>query len=193
MIYSPLNESNEIWLLYLQPHVDDGLIKCTIEHTKLSEKPRYEALSYMWGPSDMKTIEIDTKIFKICENLWAALCHLVPTKESRVLWIDAICVNQDNDKKRGHQVEQMGEIYGQATKVVVWLGVGSTESKLAFEVLACMRLWMNPILAPVVSIKKEVVRKLNAVKSICVCDYWTRLWIMQKVLIAQDIVVRCGQ
>lgn len=47
MIYSPLNESNEIWLLHLQPHVDDGLIKCTIEHTKLSEKPRYEALSYM--------------------------------------------------------------------------------------------------------------------------------------------------
>jgi hypothetical protein len=48
-IYETLDDSDEIRLLYLHPSLP---LKCDIRHVKLSDKPAYDALSYMWGPAD---------------------------------------------------------------------------------------------------------------------------------------------
>jgi hypothetical protein len=51
---SQLEDPDEIRLLSLQPRSSGATIRCTINHVKLSSKPRYEALSYMWGPNVRK-------------------------------------------------------------------------------------------------------------------------------------------
>jgi hypothetical protein len=61
-------------------------------------------------------------VIQIRKNLEAALRHLRLTQEARYLWVDAICINQDDMDERSRQVSIMSEIYSKASQVVVWLG-----------------------------------------------------------------------
>ena len=65
-------------------------------------------------------------------NLAEALQYLRYENRPCVLWIDAICVDQNNIPERGHQVVRMAAIYPQASRVVVWLGPERDDSALAF-------------------------------------------------------------
>jgi len=88
----------------------------------LGDCPDYEALSYTWGSSGTDIhIELDGQDSSIRPNLAYALAAL-RRSEPRVLWVDALCINQNNIHERNHQVEQMGEIYRQARRVLAWLG-----------------------------------------------------------------------
>ena len=68
------------------------------------------------------SIQISGEAFLVRENLWKALTHIRLATENQTLWIDAICIDQQNIQERNHQVEIMGEVYGKATLVIVWLG-----------------------------------------------------------------------
>jgi hypothetical protein len=116
-IYSPLADSNEIRLIDLQPRRPGELIndiKCTTRHVKLSEKPQYKALSYTWGSKNYRNIKINGTVFAVRQNLFGALHALRLEQDTRTLWIDAICINQDDIPERNHQVAQMGMIYKNA-------------------------------------------------------------------------------
>ena len=199
-IYNRLEDSDEIRLLYLHPysHGQNDIITCSIKHVKLFEVPKYEALSYMWGPKgEFKSISVEANTCFVMENLWSALSHLRLKDEVRVLWIDAICINQDDVVERNHQVTQMGGIYGNATRALVWLGKSNQESSLAFSVLSKTGEdsdWASysdtSILCPPASEKGTL--KLKAIQSICYRQYWTRLWIIQEILMATDISLCCG-
>ncbi|RKK85082.1 hypothetical protein BFJ69_g1783 [Fusarium oxysporum] len=79
-----------------------------------------------------------TKTLSITESLHEALWHLRKPDEDRVLWVDALCIDQTNIKERGHQVSRMGEIYKKADKVIVWLGYlsgNATKLKSAITML----------------------------------------------------------
>lgn len=70
-------------------------------------------------------------------NLHSALLHLRPANgdDRRPLWIDAICINQNDREERSQQVAMMREIYASATQVIIWLGEGTGESDAAFNAL----------------------------------------------------------
>ncbi|KAL9584240.1 MAG: hypothetical protein Q9212_002244 [Teloschistes hypoglaucus] len=72
----------------------------------------------------------------VTENLATALRHLRWTAKTRDLWIDAICINQQNFAERGAQVAMMGSIYANASQVLVWLGPENIDSALAVETLS---------------------------------------------------------
>lgn len=83
----------------------------------------FEALSYAWG--DLATpyeVMLNGNPLAITENLNVALQSLRLKDQDRILWVDAICTDQLNEKERGHQVSQMGDIYSQAEQVIFWLG-----------------------------------------------------------------------
>jgi hypothetical protein len=89
----------------------------------------YEALSYTWGDENEKRlITINDQSFYVTESLYQVLFHLRLSNQDRVLWIDAICINQDGDVERGHQVQAMGSIYSSAWEVIVWLGESNEDS-----------------------------------------------------------------
>ena len=64
-----------------------------------------------------------------------ALQHLSFAKKPRLLWIDAICINQDDIVERSEQVNKMASIYGSARLVILWLGEEAHESTLAVQTL----------------------------------------------------------
>lgn len=138
--YSPLLPGHRsIRLLRLHPSsVSDAPIQCQLFNYSLTFPRRsfhlYECLSYVWGSSENKQhILIDGKLFNITQNLHAALIRLRDAYIDRIMWVDAICMNQDDVKERTHQVKSMAMIYAYASRVVVWLGEEADESSATME------------------------------------------------------------
>ncbi|KAL1607978.1 Folylpolyglutamate synthetase [Paraconiothyrium brasiliense] len=137
--YNPLNvERHEIRLLKLlspgsgPSPAKSALVNCTLEHVSLDEIPEYQALSYVWGnPALTSPICVDGQIFEATFNLEAALRHLRKKDASVTLWVDAVCIDQSNNVEKSDQVQRMGDIYRNASEVVIWLGQTKQEhSKL---------------------------------------------------------------
>lgn len=133
-------------MVVLEPGERDSPLLCRLITTRFDEDPVYEALSYVWGPTDHPgCVILDGQAKSITSNLWSALTHLRKYDQRhrqgdqdikpRRLWIDAICINQDDVLERNHQVQHMGRIYSRAAMVLVWLGPASEDSDLAMKAL----------------------------------------------------------
>ncbi|KAK2043475.1 HET-domain-containing protein [Colletotrichum somersetense] len=113
-----------------------GTMACEIFQVFLDDRGcgvPYEALSYTWGPPELtQEISVNEKRLPVTGNLHEALSRLRQDHQDRILWIDAICIDQTNARERGHHVRQMGEIYRKADRVLFWLGpaTGDTDSLL---------------------------------------------------------------
>ncbi|KAI1367612.1 heterokaryon incompatibility protein-domain-containing protein [Xylaria arbuscula] len=124
-IYQSLSSERQgIRLLQLHPSESfDGIIRCTLFHAYLEDEPEYEALSYVWGPPNFtQDILVDEKPTKITRNLESALRHLRHASLDRVLWVDALCINQTDIAERNYQVTLMKEIYSKCKRDLAWLG-----------------------------------------------------------------------
>lgn len=105
---------------------------------------QYEALSYTWGDAgvsehghveDYEDSSGPSMTLELRANLAVALRHLRRPDAMRVLWIDAICINQEDIKERNQQVKRMTDIYKLAERVMIWLGEGSEDSERALSTL----------------------------------------------------------
>ena len=87
---------------------------------------KYEALSYCWGDNfSPESLCLDGHPLAIGKNLGEALRRLRYHDRPRVLWIDAICINQHDDEEKTMQILRMVQIYSSAYHVMVWLGEDS--------------------------------------------------------------------
>ncbi|KAH7371032.1 heterokaryon incompatibility protein-domain-containing protein [Pyrenochaeta sp. MPI-SDFR-AT-0127] len=187
--YSPLLPGpDSIRLLYLRPPEDENApIRCQLFDYSLdgSDKapPRYEALSYVWGdPKNTRSLFIDEHEFKVTVNLHAALWRL-RNRGIDWVWVDAICINQQDQQERGHQVRSMAKIYGIAYRVVVWLGQTEHDSDRAFEEIRARKKWSDASDDP--TIKHAVLALLER-------PWFRRIWILQEIAAARRILVVCG-
>ena len=146
--YSPLDViASKIRLLTLLPGPFEADIRINLDSTVLSEDhvPQFEALSYAWGSSETPaevfislekrriaaTAPAGVRTLAVTQNLATALRYLRYGDRPRVLWNDAICVNQKNLPERSQQVARMADIFSLANRVIVWLGPKSHDSALA--------------------------------------------------------------
>ncbi|KAL7803836.1 heterokaryon incompatibility domain-containing protein [Trichoderma afarasin] len=122
--YAPLVRPLEIRVLILHPGKKGSPIECTLEHRRLgSSKAQFDALSYVWGnPAVTGEITCNNRRRSVGRNLYDALERLRLPDEERVLWIDALCINQADNQEKTQQVRLMGEIYSKAQRVLIWLG-----------------------------------------------------------------------
>lgn len=140
--YSPLlPRPNSIRLLRLLPasRAEDP-IHIRIFNYSLTSPARtshlYECLSYVWGSvEDKRTIRVDDAQLAVTRNLDGALRRLRDPDLDRILWVDAVCINQDDLEERANQVQIMAMIYAYASRVIVWLGEEADGSKEAMELL----------------------------------------------------------
>lgn len=106
------------------------------KHQPLCWVPEYEALSYVWGdPPSTVDIDVNGQLVKVRENLKDALLALRLSNTERVMWIDALCINQDDIKERSAQVSRMPEIYQRAIRTISWLGTADTAALDAMDTL----------------------------------------------------------
>ncbi|KAF5627008.1 heterokaryon incompatibility (het-6OR allele) [Fusarium sp. NRRL 52700] len=128
-IYHPLPDTSTFRLLEVLAG-DGDKVECKLHVCSLHEdEAAYEALSYTWGkpdaPSDRKIEIISNGIghsMSISSSLYVALRELRKSDTNRVIWADAVCINQEDVKERGQQVALMGQIFSGAWQVIVWLG-----------------------------------------------------------------------
>jgi hypothetical protein len=131
-----LKNTRSFRLIALKSSRRDGSVCGEIIQTSLDKPPPYEALSYAWGGQERDScMDCDGKTMLVTANCKAALSSLAPSLGKRLLFVDAICINQSSILEKNHQVQLMGEIYSKAYQVIVWLGQSSTFSHTAFHFL----------------------------------------------------------
>lgn len=233
--FSPLPSQSSIRLLRIISGPEELRIKCSIEVVDLNDnpEPEYDCLSYTWGnplyqkilpPEDGREITADRKhriecdglIICIAENLLEALRQLSrngfsPTCNSRQqqkrsrIWVDAICIHQEDMAERSSQVAMMERIYRQAQTVVIWLGPNDALTSLGIKVmqrLASVPPENRAVELPDDLYDHEVYRRLGI--SICTLQDWlalatflqrtwfSRVWVLQESFAARKIMVFCG-
>jgi hypothetical protein len=124
-------------LLPTEPGIDQNpAIEIELFEANFDSPPDFEAVSYAWGQEEANaTVICNGKCLLVTPNVVSALKALRRSESSKVLWIDQIAIDQSSISERNMQVPKMRSIYRQATKVWVWLGVGSYEADIAFEYL----------------------------------------------------------
>lgn len=139
--YLPLAAPTSIRLLCLLPAEDPtSPIHCRVLDYNLSipgGTHLYEALSYAWGQGgeNQHHVVVDGKELAVTPNLHAALLHLRNAQLQRILWIDAICINQRDIPEKTKQIQLMAQIYSKAARVIVWLGEAEDDGDKALEQL----------------------------------------------------------
>jgi hypothetical protein len=129
--YEPLSlaeGSTQIRLIELLPGKSTDHLCCRIAYVNLSEGPRYEALSYCWGDPTIKRLLIVENAESLEPNFKlsiTALKHLRRVLTSRVLWVDAVCINQQDCMEKNFQVGLMRDIYKKAGGTLIWIGEAS--------------------------------------------------------------------
>ena len=130
----------QIRLLCVPPAAKGQPIHCELEYETLTldmkHRVKYDALSYCWGDAvDTRPIYIDGLPFDVRLNLYSALHHLRDDEGVRPLWVDAICINQNDILEKNQQVARMQQIYASAQHVFIWLGEASSASKTGFDLI----------------------------------------------------------
>jgi hypothetical protein len=228
-IYRRLDESPfEIRVLcFLPPRVsvmgdEDAVpIECTLKYVKLESKPLYNALSYTWKDHNVEssraqpTIVLDGHEMPITRNLWLALArfqkyafadgeYFAPFPAGMALWVDAVCINQTDNRERNHQVRHMRQIYQNAECINIWLGPefegSSLGMDLALELEQDVRAlgsltvpyeWINPLMRSKIKDpeQKDIWEALSRIHR---RPYWRRLWIVQEIVSNLQTYVHIG-
>ena len=89
-------------------------------------------------PKKCRFIKLNGQSFTVGNNLYSALQHLRHSFESRTLWIDAVCIDQNNLYERGRQVRIMAQIYAKSSSVLAWLGESDEDSDAALNAIEDM-------------------------------------------------------
>ncbi|KAL8337540.1 hypothetical protein RB598_006437 [Gaeumannomyces tritici] len=236
--YEPIDLSKKaIRLLRLFRAVDpEDDVKCEIFQSFLDKDQalnvEYEALSYTWSDTTdeghrpgeapgRKCILIqvinDLCTLHVTENLYMALKHLRLPDSDRILWIDAICINQDeNENEKGeknHQVGQMNIVYSSAQNVIIWLGPGSSAITELFYASAklhehaaqqCLlmgqtrlEMWkavwrsLNPLSEGNAPLLRE--HHSDALMTVLRRPWFGRVWVIQEVALAKKATIMCGR
>jgi hypothetical protein len=111
--------------------------KLSVLHLGDEARTNFSALSYVWGNDGDESFSILCAgiIVPVLPNLYSALFHLRNRLGTFTIWVDAICINQEDDGEKEHQIPLMGEIYAKSEYVYVWLGSGSMKTERAMEYL----------------------------------------------------------
>lgn len=205
--YQPLDHTaGAIRLLKLkETDTNSELVSCSLENANIADS-RYYALSYVWRDSSdsdadgtsagsekipkerLNIILNDEDNLVVQPNLWKFLRQAQSSFADVFLWIDAICIDQNNPSEVNQQVQQMGQIYGCARKVLVWLGDGRPLIQELFWHMDS-RLWDDSFdQLP----QSELQRLFYAMYCFNSNIYWERLWVVQEILHASDITLIHG-
>lgn len=130
-IHPPLDPNEFTRVLLLHPSADrDSPLSCDLIHCDADDFS-CEAISYAWGPPDFTSSLFcgpNKERIAITPSLESALCAFRLTSETRRLWADAVCINQQDLEEKTIQVRRMSDIYRQAEQVLVWLGDAADDS-----------------------------------------------------------------
>ncbi|KAI1406814.1 heterokaryon incompatibility protein-domain-containing protein [Hypoxylon sp. FL1857] len=214
-IYPPLDPTRQqVRFIEIIPSNDDEQpVGCLLQTVDLKQDLRYAALSYFWGdPNVTQDIVVNGVTLPVTTNLASALWHLREdgfpknneTGEIQLLWVDAICINQDDVSERNHQVTLMAHLYHNATSVFSWLGPADsrhldvmlqTIRGFALKTSSMLGKWDDDHATVVEAGRDWLISSLDRgdideflvpFGELTECDYWKRIWIVQEMTLARS-------
>ncbi|KAJ9608523.1 hypothetical protein H2200_007511 [Cladophialophora chaetospira] len=190
--YSPLAEGQIRLLRFLDKDLsDDATLQFELFHAKLSQRPQYVALSYSWGQShEPRGVDIVVSgcSHEVTRNLVDAL-HKLRENNISTVWVDAICINQQDAIEKSREVTRMFAIYRTAQMVVIWLGLDTAPEKD-----------MGDLSSAIEDIERPASRlqhtpsstDLSALDRLLMQPYWLRVWIIQETAAAKQARIFWG-
>ncbi|KAF2871471.1 heterokaryon incompatibility protein-domain-containing protein [Massariosphaeria phaeospora] len=183
--YRPLETKTSIRLLTIHPGTLDDPLDCELKHVDSTRHEQYEAISYVWGVAIYSyPLVCGDQHVMITESLRQALLRVRLPDRDLVVWADGVCINQNDPRERGHQVKLMGDIYRDASRVLIHLGDTSTETSKAMK-------FFNSIINGT-EIPKPGSDKWNYLLEFADCQWFRRLWVVQQLLLARYAVFMWG-
>ncbi|KAL9623318.1 MAG: hypothetical protein Q9160_002425 [Pyrenula sp. 1 TL-2023] len=160
--------------------------------------PRFQALSYTWG-SDIRqppllNILTDEALYQLPlkPNLNGALRRLrgdIPPGQSRMYWIDALCINQQNISEKNFQVQKMAMIYNRAESVAVWLG---EEDEYSIRAMGFIEKLLDLNSFDPLTQDPGTDEEWAALMDLMQRSWFNRRWIVQEIALARDATIYCG-
>ncbi|KAI5927608.1 heterokaryon incompatibility protein-domain-containing protein [Camillea tinctor] len=189
-ILPPIKQRTGIRLIRLIPDSFETSIRCEVKVCDLDEAPVYEyyAISYTWadevGNRDrIKEISVSGKTIKVTRNCEMILRRIRHSYDRPHMWIDAICIDQDNDDERGHQVSLMSRIYSRATRLLIYVGEAKDDSDWLLDTL--------PTLSPENQLpetfnnEQRIERFWQSLGHFLERDYFHRIWVLQEIALSR--------
>ncbi|KXJ86036.1 heterokaryon incompatibility protein-domain-containing protein [Microdochium bolleyi] len=158
----------------------------------------YTAVSYCWGPASARHIEItiNQHALPVSESLHQLLRAFGDADKNeehpgcRLFWIDQLCIDQRCNAERNAQVHLMSYIYSSAETVYAWLGPATSSARLGLRTLNALR---PRYLRSGSTTELKITSALPALCDLLTGAYWSRLWIVQEVVLAKRLVLCCGR
>ena len=205
----PIDTNNrQIRLLTLHPASLGGFIECTLKRASLNIAQSYEALSYTWASTGTSFIKANGSLIPVSADLEDTLSRLELKDSSRTLWIDAICINQEDILEKNKQVVFMRVIYQSAKRTIVWLGNNNPFEKEATSyardtdsAMAVIEKWNTQLKAerqrqlqePLKQLVPDYDKLYIAFSTMASKRWWRRIWIVQEVSVSKNVIVGCGR
>jgi hypothetical protein len=163
-------------VLYAGHKIDD--LVCDIIHCNLLDKPVYEAVSYTWASLDgdstlSRYVSCRGKKIVVTRNCESMLRTLRKQGGNRTIWVDAMCIDQENTGERNHQVKLMATIYSNASQVLAYLGPGSQSASVSLN-------WVMEYLEGNVN-KVSSTRSYHDVTTFLRIPYFDRVWVRASI------------
>ncbi|OBT64927.1 hypothetical protein VE03_05679 [Pseudogymnoascus sp. 23342-1-I1] len=185
--------------MVLAPGVAANPLHCSLSTIQINQAPPYEALSYVWGKKTDQTAELifcDGHPISITPNLGKALRYLRFPNQPRYMWVDALCINQEDAEERGRQVRNMRLVYKHAARVVVWLGFKTPGVELAFGLAQRMAKSgdLPQIGSPDVSVDMtddDLETAILYLSELFDREYFSRIWCVQEVVSSKICIAKC--
>ncbi|KAI0189593.1 heterokaryon incompatibility protein-domain-containing protein, partial [Xylaria flabelliformis] len=222
--YRSLDSSRlELRLLRILPGEADEELRVTIVHEYLSSSPNYVAISYAWNDDSLfsdldnsreldRLVVDDTSFIPIGKNISSFLRQVrLVDNETDSMWIDAVCIDQENLSERSVEVLHMRKIYQMARLVQIWLGPEKNDSELALKLINhfpsfdCEGGHSQPKPGSFTWMRSTDMEQMEhdlgnnktrkmwlAVSYLFERAWWNRTWVVQEATIAKDIVFVCG-
>lgn len=194
--YESLADHSSVRLLVVESGLPGTPLRCQLQSTNLEQTGEYDAISYVWGTKEsLGKVICQERIIWITKNLEDALQRVRHPDHSRVVWADAICIDQQNIQERGHQVKLMPHIYSRASRVLVWLGSDlSQSSEIAFALVKAVYRFAtqgadiedSQFPMPDNNIWTYFQRLFD-------CAWFWRLWVVQEITSAPNGLVMWGK
>ena len=200
LVYAPIDSAKpSIRLLHLEPGSGSDPLRCHLVEDNV-HSAHFEALSYAWGGhyTLRRPVKIDGRVFWVTDSVSHALRSLRLRNESRVLWVDQICINQANEDEKSEQVSnKMRFVFQNAQRVIIWLGRPLPLLSEAFEDLRTV-VETQSQLGLLGDIDKtavwDTIAKSKPIwENLLRSKWWSRVWVVQEALLNQNTVIRAGQ
>lgn len=151
-----------------------------------SSATSYTALSYAWGTeSSTEHIFLNGRPFPVRPNLWSCLFNLAGNECNMNLWVDAICINQEDNLEKSNQVKRMNDTYTRADHVAVWLGLPSICETYQSQ---CP----DPATRKTCQVQRGDFDWWDNIEDLARRPYWNRYWVIQEMLLGRNILIWCG-